>query len=85
MIPMWHKSAVVTELIDRGQNAMYEGYYPSIQVDNDEQTISLNCEVVFRNEKRFLEVVHGEYWMDDSNMRTLTWDELSEIENIINN
>ena len=85
MTPMWRESAVVTELIERADNARYGDWYPTIEVETKDQTLSLNCTIVIDEKKRRnIEVMHGEYWTDDSTMRTLTWEELYEIEKIIN-
>lgn len=85
MRPMWRESAVVTELIERAEQARYGDWYPTIEVDTDEQSLSLNCTIVIdESKRRNIEVLHGEYWLDDSTMRTLTWEEINEIERIIN-
>ena len=85
MRPMWRESAVVTELIERADNARYGDWFPTIEVETEKQTLTLNCSVVIDEKgQRNLEVLHGDFWVDDSTMRTLTWEEINEIEKIIN-
>lgn len=81
---MWKNSKVVTELIQRAEDARYGEWYPTIEVDTDEQSLSLNCTIVFRHEKRCIDILRGTYHINESTERELTWEELNELEDLIN-
>ena len=84
MVAILQDKQAKQDLLNQLEEVRYNrGYYPTIEVETEEQTIVLKCEIQERYGERYIEVNNAECYFADE-MIKLSQKEIDEIEILLN-